>query len=51
MTIRIGVIGSGMIGADHIRRITTVLAGATITAVTDVDADRAMSSARPRRRH
>ena len=41
MTVRIGVIGTGMIGADHIRRITTVLAGATVTAVTDVDADRA----------
>lgn len=41
MTVRIGVIGTGMIGQDHIRRLTTVLAGAQVTAVSDVDAARA----------
>ena len=41
MTVRIGVIGTGAIGADHIRRLVAVLAGAAVTAVTDVDADRA----------
>jgi myo-inositol 2-dehydrogenase/D-chiro-inositol 1-dehydrogenase len=30
-----------MIGQDHIRRMTTVLSGVTVTAVTDVDADTA----------
>ena len=37
MTLQIGVIGVGMIGQDHIRRLTTTLAGASIIAVSDVD--------------
>jgi myo-inositol 2-dehydrogenase / D-chiro-inositol 1-dehydrogenase len=41
MTVRVGVIGVGMIGQDHIRRLTTVLAGSQVVAVTDVDAARA----------
>src|SRR5215831_13131778 len=41
MTVRVGVIGTGMIGQDHIRRITHVLSGGTVAAVTDVDAARA----------
>ena len=41
MTVRVGVIGVGMIGEDHVRRLTQVLAGAAVTAVTDVDLDRA----------
>jgi myo-inositol 2-dehydrogenase/D-chiro-inositol 1-dehydrogenase len=39
MTVRVGVIGVGMIGQDHIRRLTRVLAGARVTALSDVDAD------------
>lgn len=39
MTLNVGVIGTGMIGQDHIRRISQVLSGAEITAVTDADAD------------
>ena len=45
MTLNVGVIGVGMIGQDHIRRITHVVSGARVTAVTDVDLDRAKSIA------
>ncbi|GAA5162315.1 MULTISPECIES: Gfo/Idh/MocA family oxidoreductase [Amycolatopsis] len=41
MTVHIGVIGTGMIGQDHIRRLTDVVTGADVVAVTDVDAARA----------
>jgi myo-inositol 2-dehydrogenase/D-chiro-inositol 1-dehydrogenase len=36
--LRVGVIGTGMIGQDHIRRMTTLLAGVSVVAVADVDA-------------
>jgi myo-inositol 2-dehydrogenase/D-chiro-inositol 1-dehydrogenase len=39
--VRIGVIGVGAIGADHVRRIGRVLSGGRVVAVSDVDADRA----------
>ena len=41
MVVRVGVIGVGMIGQDHIRRITHVLTGGAVVAVNDVDAARA----------
>ena len=41
MTVRVGVIGVGMIGQDHIRRLTRVLPGAAVVAISDVDAERA----------
>jgi len=41
VTVRVGVIGTGMIGQDHIRRITEVIPGGRVAAVTDVDLDRA----------
>ncbi|MEE1799314.1 Gfo/Idh/MocA family protein [Streptomyces sp. NPDC101062] len=41
MTVRIGVIGTGMIGQDHIRRLTQVITGTRVTAVFDIDTARA----------
>jgi myo-inositol 2-dehydrogenase/D-chiro-inositol 1-dehydrogenase len=43
--LNVGVIGVGMIGQDHIRRLTHVLSGARVAAVTDVDLDRARTVA------
>jgi len=37
MTVRIGVIGTGAIGRDHTRRISQVLAGGEIVALSDVN--------------
>jgi myo-inositol 2-dehydrogenase/D-chiro-inositol 1-dehydrogenase len=45
MTVQVGVIGVGLIGEDHVRRLTTVLDGASVTAVTDVDSGRAAAVA------
>ncbi|MBP2034092.1 myo-inositol 2-dehydrogenase/D-chiro-inositol 1-dehydrogenase [Clostridium algifaecis] len=36
MTLRIGVIGTGAIGKDHIRRINEVLTGGKVIAVADI---------------
>ena len=41
MTVRVGVVGVGMIGQDHIRRLTRVLSGVDVVAVSDVDLGRA----------
>ena len=41
MTIRIGIIGAGMIGAYHAERLVRELSGCEVTAVTDIDAARA----------
>ncbi|CAM5236378.1 Inositol 2-dehydrogenase/D-chiro-inositol 3-dehydrogenase [Streptomyces alboniger] len=37
----IAVIGTGRMGADHVRRIQQLTSGARVTAVVDVDAERA----------
>ncbi len=42
----IGVIGTGMIGREHVTRLSSVLAGGTIVAVTDVDESRAAAVGR-----
>lgn len=46
MTVRVGVIGTGWIGAEHIRRIADVISGADVAAATDIDPDRAAAAVR-----
>ncbi|WP_217241185.1 Gfo/Idh/MocA family protein [Streptomyces sp. AC555_RSS877] len=41
----VAVIGTGRMGADHVRRIQQVTSGARVTAVVDVDAERARTVA------
>lgn len=43
MSLRIGVIGTGAIGKEHINRITNKLSGAEIVAVTDVNQEAAQN--------
>ncbi|MGW0824798.1 Gfo/Idh/MocA family protein [Streptomyces sp. NPDC002845] len=40
-TLGIAVIGTGRMGADHVRRIDEVISGARVAAVVDIDAERA----------
>jgi myo-inositol 2-dehydrogenase/D-chiro-inositol 1-dehydrogenase len=44
-TLRVAVIGTGKMGADHVRRIQEVTSGARVSAVADVDAERAKAVA------
>jgi myo-inositol 2-dehydrogenase / D-chiro-inositol 1-dehydrogenase len=41
MTIRVGIIGTGLIGEDHGRKLASVISGSTVSAVTDVNRARA----------
>jgi myo-inositol 2-dehydrogenase / D-chiro-inositol 1-dehydrogenase len=41
MTIRVGIIGTGLIGEDHGRKLVNVINGSTVSAVTDVNRVRA----------
>jgi myo-inositol 2-dehydrogenase / D-chiro-inositol 1-dehydrogenase len=45
MTIRVGIIGTGLIGTDHGQKLATSIAGATVAAVTDVNAARSVEVA------
>ncbi len=45
MSLKLGVIGAGAIGKEHIRRCTQVLQGATVVAVSDINADNARAAA------
>ena len=44
-TLGVAVIGTGRMGADHVRRIDEVISGARVAAVVDVDAERAKAVA------
>jgi myo-inositol 2-dehydrogenase / D-chiro-inositol 1-dehydrogenase len=41
VTIRVGVIGTGGIGTDHATKLARVIAGSTVSGVTDIDRSRA----------
>jgi myo-inositol 2-dehydrogenase / D-chiro-inositol 1-dehydrogenase len=41
MNLGIGVIGTGIMGADHVKTITTAISGAEVRAVADIDLNRA----------
>jgi len=45
MIIRIGIIGTGVMGADHARTLRATISGASVEAVFDVDARRAATAA------
>lgn len=39
--LRVGVVGVGVMGADHVRRLATKIAGVRLVAIADPDTDRA----------
>ncbi|WP_275553436.1 Gfo/Idh/MocA family oxidoreductase [Mixta sp. Marseille-Q2659] len=44
MTLKLGVIGAGAIGQEHIRRCSKVLQGATVVAVSDINLEGAKAA-------
>ncbi|MEU0106855.1 Gfo/Idh/MocA family oxidoreductase, partial [Streptomyces sp. NPDC006251] len=44
-TLGVAVVGTGRMGADHVRRLHEVVSGARVVAVADVDAERAKAVA------
>lgn len=43
MTVRVGIIGTGVMGADHARTLRDAVTGATVEAVSDADRSQAAS--------
>lgn len=43
--LRVGVVGAGQMGADHIQRITRTISGATVSAIVEPDGARAAAAA------
>jgi myo-inositol 2-dehydrogenase/D-chiro-inositol 1-dehydrogenase len=46
MSVGVGVIGAGMMGAAHVATLTTAVEGAHVAAVSDADPERAAAAAR-----
>ena len=44
MTLKLGVIGAGAIGQEHIRRCSKVLQGAEVVAVSDINEEGAKAA-------
>ena len=47
MGVRVGVIGAGIMGADHANTLQRFVSGAQLALVADVDQERARRVARP----
>jgi len=45
MTVAVGVVGAGVMGAEHVRRLAGEVEGAAVVAVADADAERARAAA------
>ena len=45
MTVRVGVIGTGVMGADHVSTLHRQVSGAAVTMVADLDLERARALA------
>jgi len=43
MSLKIGVVGTGAIGEDHINKISNILTGGEVVAVNDIDKERAQN--------
>jgi hypothetical protein len=43
--LRVGVIGAGIMGADHVKTLHRYVSGATVTVVADIDLKRALAVA------
>lgn len=44
--LRVGVVGAGVMGADHVSRLTSAVTGASVTAIIEPDEGRANAAAR-----
>jgi len=45
VTVRVGVIGAGIMGADHVRTVQRSVNGASVVMIADIDLDRAQEAA------
>ncbi|MBJ5113029.1 Gfo/Idh/MocA family oxidoreductase, partial [Salmonella enterica subsp. enterica serovar Corvallis] len=44
MTLKAGIVGIGMIGSDHLRRLANTVSGVEVVAVCDIVAGRAQAA-------